>query len=120
METIEFELDMDLPDEVIEGLEGQILRKVREKFGDDYSGDDIEHYRYIFKAEVTVRDKSGRKEVGDELQVRKPTYPKVEMPIEEYRKEKEHQFGSAYPELLAPCIYCGKEYGRHYGLECPK
>ena len=53
-ETFEFDLDLDLPDEIIEDMEYQILTQVRQKFGVDYSGDDIADYSYILKAHVTV------------------------------------------------------------------
>ena len=57
-ETFEFDLDLDLPDEIIEDMEYQILTQVRQKFGDDYSGDNIADYGYILKAHVTVNKRS--------------------------------------------------------------
>ena len=48
------------------------------------------------------------------------TYPTKKMSIEEYREEKQRQFGNVFPSIEAKCHYCRKKYGEHYGLECPK
>jgi len=57
-ETFEFGLDIGrLPEGTLVDMEDQILTEVKKRFGDDYSGDDVERYRYIFKAEVTVNKK---------------------------------------------------------------
>ena len=53
-ETFEFELDLDLPDDIIEDLEKQMVIQVKQRFGGDYSSNDIADYKYIFKAQVTV------------------------------------------------------------------
>jgi len=59
-ETFEFELDVDLPDQIIESLEDQLVEEVQQKFGSDYSGDDIADFGFSFKAEVTVNKKGDK------------------------------------------------------------
>lgn len=55
-EKFEFELNLDLPNEIIEDMENQMLNEVQKRFGADKSGDDIEHYNYIFRAQVIMKD----------------------------------------------------------------
>jgi len=59
-EELEFDLEMDLPDEVTEDIEEQMVKAVQERFGADKSGDDIEDYEYIFKCRVTVKEEVSR------------------------------------------------------------
>jgi hypothetical protein len=54
-ETFEFDLNLDLPSDIIDDLEEQMVTEVKERFGGNYTGDDIVDYKYIFKAQVTVR-----------------------------------------------------------------
>jgi hypothetical protein len=54
-ETFEFDLDLDLPSDIIDDLEKQMVTEVKKRFGGNYTGDDIVDYKYIFKAQVTVR-----------------------------------------------------------------
>ena len=54
-ETIEFDLDMELPEPILTDLENQIVQEVAERYDGKYTTEDIEDYKYIFKARVTIR-----------------------------------------------------------------
>jgi len=54
-EEFELELDIDLPDEITEDLENQIVREVKNRFSEDKSGDDVKAYKYIFRCHVEMK-----------------------------------------------------------------
>ena len=53
-ETFTFTADLDLPPEYSEAIENQIVEQVKARFGDKYSGDDVETWNGKTVVTVTV------------------------------------------------------------------